>query len=106
MQISVLTDYVPWRLHLINRIITYEEALFLLDVAFRGFRELLHRLKFPFLVEDYMIGVDINSSVRVWWNQNFYKNNFPFTLTSEVKLKDMVMSLLRLIISKVNKKDC
>lgn len=78
----------------------------MLDGSFKGFRELLHRLRFPFLVEDYMIGIDINGNARVWWNKDFYKNNFPFTLTSEVKLKDMVMSLLRLITSKLNKKDC
>lgn len=66
---------------------------------------MLHRLRFPFLVEDYMIGIDINGNVRVWWNKDFYKNKFPFTLTSDIKLKDMVISLVKLVTSKMGGRD-
>lgn len=82
MEINVVTEYIPWRLDVHNKVISYEEALFLLNGSFRGFRELLHRIRFPFLVYDYMIGIDINGDVRVWWNREFSRNRFPFTLTS------------------------
>lgn len=38
MQVTVVTDYIPWRFHLINKNITYEQALFLLDGSVKGFR--------------------------------------------------------------------
>ncbi len=105
MEITIVTDYVPWRLHLNQNPITYEQALFLLDGSVRGFRELLHRIKVPFLVQSYMIGVDGSGSVRVWWNERFQNSHFSFALNSDVKLKDMVMSLVKTISDRLVAKD-
>lgn len=68
MEVTVVTDYVPWRLHLSPQTFTYEQALFLLDGSVKGFRELLHKIKTPFLIDSYMIGVDYKGEVKVWWN--------------------------------------
>jgi hypothetical protein len=38
MEISVVTDYVPWRLHVETCTLTPEQALLILDGACRGFR--------------------------------------------------------------------
>lgn len=105
MQVTVVTDYIPWRFHLINKNITYEQALFLLDGSVKGFRQLLHRIKTPFLIEKYMIGVDYKGEVKVWWNEHFHRNKFSFKLTSETKLKDMVLSLVSKIVQKLDMKD-
>ena len=51
MEATVVTEYVPWRLHLYHRSLTYEQALFLLEGALNGLRELLHRVKTPFFIE-------------------------------------------------------
>jgi hypothetical protein len=107
MQVTLVTDYVPWRLHLASASVTltYEQALFLLEGAVSGFRELLHKTKTPFLIEQYMVGVDGNGKVKVWWNEHFFRNKFSFKLTSDVKLKDMVLSLVCCLTSKMNEKD-
>ena len=102
MEVTVVTDYIPWRFNLFNNPLTYEQALFLLDGSLRGLRELLFKLKTPFLVEPYMIGVDGNSHVRIWWNQQFFRNKFSFALSSGVRLRDMVSSLINCFVSKMN----
>jgi len=68
MEVSIVSDYVPYRLHLSQKQLTREEGLFLLDGCLRGFRELLHRVRTPFPIEAFMIGVDGNGQVKVWWN--------------------------------------
>lgn len=105
MEITIVTDYVPWRLHLNQNQITYEQALFLLEGSVRGFRELLHRIKVPFLVQSYMIGVDGNGNVRVWWNERFQNSHFSFPLNSDIKLKEMVTSLVKTISERLGTKD-
>jgi len=50
MEVTVVTEYVPWRLHRQSKKLTYEQALFLIDGATKGIRELLHRTKSPFLI--------------------------------------------------------
>ena len=102
MQISVVTDYVPWRLHLENEVTT-EQALFLLEGACRGFRELLHRVHSPFIIQGNMIGVDAAGSVKVWWNELFYRSNFGFTMNQNVKLRDMVRSLIQVVTAKMKR---
>lgn len=102
---TIVTDYVPWRYHLCKQILTYEEGLFLLDGAVKGFRELLHRIKTPFIVQKFMIGVSSKGEVKVWWNEHFHKNRFSFLLTSNVKLRDMVKSLVTQVAEGMNSKD-
>jgi hypothetical protein len=97
MQVSVVTDYVPFRLHQAVSPLTVEQALFLLDGALRGFRELLHRVRTPFPVHEWMVGVDGEGKVRVWWNENFSCNHFGFPATGEVRLRDMVRSLVQMV---------
>ena len=105
MEVTVVTEYVPWRLNRQPKIITYEQALFLIEGAVKGFRELLHRTKTPFLIERYMIGVDAAGQVKVWWNEHFFRNKFSFNLSSDVRMKDMVVSLVHIIASMLNLKD-
>jgi hypothetical protein len=97
MEVSVVTDYVPWRLGRDNLPLTRQQVLFLLDGACRGFRELLHRVRFPFTVQAGMVGVDGRGQVRVWWNELFHRSNFGFTMAPNVKLKDMVRSLVQAV---------
>lgn len=52
-----------------------------------------------------MIGVDVNGEVKVWWNSLFYRSNFGFTMSSQVKLRDMIRSLIQSILNKTNKDD-
>lgn len=103
MEVSVVTDYVPWRLSVEQATLTIEEALCVLEGACRGFRELLHRVRFPFIVQAGMVGVDGNGEVRVWWNDLFYKSNFGFNMAPNVKLKDMVKSLVQVVTAKMDK---
>jgi hypothetical protein len=86
MTLSVITEYVPWRLHLIQSSLTREQALFLLAGSCKGFRELLHKIRHPFRVTSSMIGVNESGEVRVWWNQNFSKNNFGFILNTGIRM--------------------
>ena len=102
MEATIITDYIPWRLHSTNKLITYEQALFLLEGSIKGFRELLHKTKIPFLVEKYMIGVDGYGAVRVWWNENIFRNKFSFNLSSDLKLRDMILSLVNSITSSMD----
>ena len=37
LDITVVTDYVPWRLHKYPRTLTYEQALFILEGGLKGF---------------------------------------------------------------------
>lgn len=97
MEVSVVADYVPWRLGRDNPSLTPQQALFLLDGACRGFRELLHRVRFPFIVQAGMVGVDGRGHVRVWWNELFYRSNFGFMMAPNVKIKDMVRSLVQAV---------
>jgi hypothetical protein len=97
MEVSVVTDYVPWRLGVEKTKLTREQALFLLEGACRGFRELLHRVRFPFLVQPGMVGVDGSGQVRVWWNDLFHRSNFGFTMGPNVKLREMVRSLVQAV---------
>lgn len=50
-----------------------------------------------------MIGVDANGEVKVWWNPLFYRSNFGFNMSSNVKLRDMVRSLIQSVLTKTNK---
>ena len=68
MEVDVIGEYIPWRFSGFYDRLAYEQGLFLLSGALRGFRELLHRNKEPFLVERSMIGVDAEGEVKVWWN--------------------------------------
>jgi hypothetical protein len=103
MQVSVVTDYVPWRLSAEPAELSVEQALFVLDGACRGFRELLHRVRAPFVVQAGMVGVDGSGEVRVWWNELFFRSNFGFAMAGNVKLKDMVRSLVQAVCAKVEK---
>jgi hypothetical protein len=103
MEISVVTDYVPWRMHIDPNKLSYEQALFILDGACRGFRELLHRVKLPFIIQSYMIGVDEKGNVKVWWNDLFYKGNFGFEMIPNVKLEEMVRSLVQTVLAKMER---
>lgn len=38
LDVTVVTDYVPWRLHQHFKYLTYEQGMFLLDGALKGFR--------------------------------------------------------------------
>lgn len=105
MEATVVAEYVPWRFHLEQGKITYEQALLLLDGSLKGFRELLHKIKIPFLIQKYMIGVDYKGDVKVWWNENFHKNKFSFRLTSETRLREMVTSLISIVADKMDLKD-
>ncbi len=49
-----------------------------------------------------MVGMDSNGVIKVWWNNLFYKSNFSFILTSDVKLKDMISSLVGVITKKMS----
>lgn len=77
----------------------------MIDGVLRGIRELLHRTKSPFLIEKYMIGVDAAGNVKVWWNEHFFRNKFSFNLSSDVRMKDMVISLVSIIASQMDHKD-
>lgn len=44
-----------------------------------------------------MIGIDGNGQVKVWWNELYSKSNFGFVLTTNVRLRDMVKSLLNVL---------
>lgn len=105
MEVTVVSDYIPWRFHLEQGNITYEQALLLLEGSLKGFRELLHKIKTPFLVDRYMIGVDYKGEVKVWWNEHFHRNKFSFKLTSETRLKDMVTCLVSVVAQKLDLKD-
>ena len=96
---------MPWRLHQYYKNITYEQGLFLLEGALRGFREILHRLKTPFLIDRFMIGVDAYGEVKVWWNEHFFKNNFAKAISTNMKLKEMIMSLVNCLAVKMNEVD-
>jgi len=52
-----------------------------------------------------MIGVDASGQVKVWWNEHFFRNKFSFTLSSDVRMKDMVYSLVNIIASMLDTKD-
>lgn len=69
--------------------------------SLRGFRELLHRTRTPFIIKDYMIGVDGSGEVKVWWNHAFYNSTFGFPLNGDIKLEDMLKSLISLIVNKM-----
>ena len=101
----MVSDYVPWRLHQYRKTLTYEQALFILEGALKGFSELLYKVKIPFLIENYMIGVDAYGEVKVWWNEAFCKNNFAKELSTNLRLKEMIMSLIDCLAIKLNKSD-
>ena len=105
LEVTVVTDYVPWRLHQQFKTLTYEQALFMFDGALRGFRELLHRLKSPFIVDKKMIGVDAYGEVKVWWNEHFFQNKMIYNLTTDVKLRDMIESLINCLTFKMSEVD-
>lgn len=75
----------------------------MLEGACRGFRELLHRVHSPFIIQGNMIGVDASGSVKVWWNELFYRSNFGFTMSQNVKLRDMVRSLIQVVTAKMKR---
>lgn len=50
-----------------------------------------------------MIGVDASGSVKVWWNELFYRSNFGFTMSQNVKLRDMVGSLIQVVTAKMKR---
>ena len=102
MEATITTDFVPWRLDQYYKTLTYEQAIFLLDGSLSGFRELLHRLKAPFMVDKSMIGVDAYGEVKVWWNPSFNKNQFSNDLSTNVKLKDMILGLINCLAIKMN----
>jgi hypothetical protein len=101
IQVSVVMDYVPWRLHQLEGSLTTKQGLMLLEGSVRGFRELLHRVRTPFPVQPCMVGVDGNGSVKVWWNEFFFRSNFGFVLNGEFRLREMVLSLVKLITAKM-----
>lgn len=101
IQVSVVMDYVPWRLHQLEATLTSRQALMLLEGCVRGFRELLHRVRTPFPVQSCMVGVDGNGSVKVWWNELFFRSNFGFLLNADFRLRDMVLSLVTAITAKM-----
>jgi hypothetical protein len=68
--------------------------------ACKGFRELLHRIRFPFPIQGSMVGMDGNGEVKVWWNEVFHRSGFGFTTTANIKLKDMVRSLFEAVMEK------
>lgn len=47
-----------------------------------------------------MVGMDENGEVKVWWNEVFHKSGFGFTMSSNIKLKEMVRSLLEAVLEK------
>lgn len=47
-----------------------------------------------------MIGVDGNGIVKVWWNELFHKSNFGFTVDANIRLREMVRSLIDSILGK------
>lgn len=100
MKLSVLTDYIPWRLNLYPMTLTSREALFLLQGCVRGFRELLHRVRIPFIPDDTMVGIDHKGQVRVWWNQLFHRNDFKSPLTTQVRLPEMVRAIKNMVLSR------
>ena len=52
-----------------------------------------------------MIGVDAYGDVRVWWNPSFNKNQFSNNLSTNVKLKDMILGLINCLAVKMNEAD-
>lgn len=48
-----------------------------------------------------MIGVDESGEVKVWWNEFFYRSNFGFAVNGEIKLEDMLKSLISLVVNKM-----
>ena len=52
-----------------------------------------------------MIGVDAYGEVKVWWNEHFFKNNFAKTISTNMKLKEMIMSLVNCLAIKMNEVD-
>jgi hypothetical protein len=52
-----------------------------------------------------MIGVDGNGGVKVWWNQLFYKSNFGFAMSQNIKLREMVKSLIQVVLEKMKKSE-
>lgn len=50
-----------------------------------------------------MIGVDGTGNVKVWWNELFYKSNFGFNMSQNIKLKDMVRSLIQVVLDKMKR---
>ena len=47
-----------------------------------------------------MIGVDGNGIVKAWWNETFHKSGFGFVMTDNVKLREMVKSLVESVLNK------
>ena len=102
MNVTVVAEYVPWRLHLHHKNLTYEQALFLLEGTIHGLRQLFYRFKNPFLIEKYMIGLDAKGEVKVWWNENFFKNKQQANYAVGVELKDMALSLVNCLALKMD----
>lgn len=94
VRVSIVADFVPWRLDQQKEIVGRNEALFLLGGACKGFRELLHRVRVPFQVEAFMIGLNEAGIVKVWWNNDFSKNKFGLMMEN-VKLSSMISSIVK-----------
>ena len=84
---------MPWRLDHNKETLGRNEALYLLEGACKGFRELLHRVRVPFQVEAYMMGLNDAGVVKVWWNKDFSKSKFGMMMEN-VKLNGMIGSIV------------
>ncbi len=56
-------------------------------------------MRFPFVVQTGMVGVDGKGDVRVWWNDIFFRSNFGFSMEANIKLREMVRSLVKAVAS-------
>lgn len=95
---------MPWKLDQWNEALSRNEALFLLEGACKGFRELLHRVRVPFQVEAFMIGLNDLAVVKVWWNNDFSKNKFGMMMEN-VKLNSMIESIVKNITMRMEKNE-
>ena len=100
MEVSVVSDYVPWRLHQHMVPLTQSQMLLLLDGASRGFRELLHRIRTPFKPMESMVGINDSGVVKVWWNDNFSCSAFSSGIEVTCSLKEMVQEIVRVVLQR------
>ena len=46
------------------------------------------------MIDQSMIGVDASGEVKVWWNPSFHKNQFSNSVSTNIKLKDMILGII------------